>query len=225
MTNLCCSEMMSGPRDRPSEGVPRGTSLFAWGDTPFSGHCSSRQGRRAASRLERAEVQQAPLHGGTGRRAPLRRSRSRDNVASSPSRARTRIGCSCLAFFAVGASSADVARIAFFFVVYRYPPRFPHTVRRPGATLTRLTLGVGAPIHNEKRGAAFFLQFCAPFKIGHIADIDSKKRFPSPRLLHSGLSLPVLLACICRSIRCQRVVPIGSSSEFPSLALCSCRAM
>jgi hypothetical protein len=71
MTNLCCSEMMSGPRDRPSEGVPRGTSLFAWGDTPFSGHCSSRQGRRAASRLERAEVQQAPLHGGTGRRAPL----------------------------------------------------------------------------------------------------------------------------------------------------------
>jgi hypothetical protein len=111
MANLCCSEMMSGPRDRPSEGVPRGTSLFAWGDTPFSGHCSSRQGRRAASRLERAEVQQAPLHGGTGRRAPLRRSRSRDNVASSPSRARTRIGCSCLAFFAVGASSADVARI------------------------------------------------------------------------------------------------------------------
>ena len=27
VTNLCCSEIMSGPSDRPSEGVPRGTSL------------------------------------------------------------------------------------------------------------------------------------------------------------------------------------------------------
>jgi hypothetical protein len=37
-------------------------------------------------------------------------------------------------------------------------------------------------------------------------------------------AVPVLLACICRSMRLQRMMPIGSSSEFPSLSLCSRRA-
>ncbi len=40
--------------------------------------------------------------------------------------------------------------------------------------------------------------------------------FPSPQLMQRPLSLPVLLAFICRSMRWQRMMPIGSSSEFPS---------
>ena len=40
--------------------------------------------------------------------------------------------------------------------------------------------------------------------------------FPSPQLMQRPLSLPVLLACICRSMRLQRMMPIGSSSEFTS---------
>jgi hypothetical protein len=40
--------------------------------------------------------------------------------------------------------------------------------------------------------------------------------FPSPQVMQRPLSLPVLLACICRSMRLQRMMPIGSSSEFTS---------
>jgi hypothetical protein len=49
-------------------------------------------------RSEGGEVHQV-LH-----KVPMSRAASRDNVTSSPSRARTRMCSSCLAFFAVGAS-------------------------------------------------------------------------------------------------------------------------
>ena len=48
---------------------------------------------------------------------------------------------------------------------------------------------------------------------------------PSPLIDAAiSLSLPHLLACICRSMRLQRMAPIGSSSEVTPLALWSCRA-